>query len=733
MLPMSLEGIVHGLTVVLGIGFLIFIHELGHFLVAKRMGVRVERFSLGFGPVIIGRKYGDTEYVLSWIPLGGYVKMAGENVGDPTHGAPDEFPSKPIWQRAAIAVAGIAMNSVTAVAAFMIAFGLGIDAIAPVVGATEAGRPAWRAGIQEGDRILSVGGTPVHSFEDIIQEVALQDGPVVPIAVERPGAGEPRRLEFQVHRETGLDLQIPQIGIMPAPSLRLAGIHSYAMGGAKSPAEASGFREGDLILDVDGQPVATWREFERALGIGAGRTLQVGIRRDDEDLRLPLTPQPRLTLGVEPRMRVVVQACHEGSPAALSGLASGDRVLSIDGQAIETAEAFQRAVQSGELHPLSFLVQRADGTTATFQVEPEERGPDRKRILGLQFAPEPSHAVLADPPLGSPAHAAGLRGGDVVLGLDAADGPTRQISRWSQLEEAIQGLKPAAKLSIRYQRRGALADAAFEMPAATVATGLEPAIVIGAVQPDSPAAAAGLAPGDRLRYLRLANPPAGKQGLADSQATWGGMQELVSLSGKLGGDAPLPLLLDWVHEGPEGPEEHLQTSLLPVRMDPQLLRAVGFSAAESAGMLPRNQPVLLRMSGFAETFGAGLRRTRDEVRNIGRTVARFFAPQGQSISPKNLGGFITIFMGADHSLESGPGTFVLFLGIISVNLAVLNLLPIPILDGGLLLLLLLEKLKGSPLAERTVAILQYAGLALILPLILFVTYNDISRAVSRWL
>ena len=167
MIASFLSSGLHMLAVVAGIGFLIFIHELGHFLVAKRMGVRVERFSLGFGPTIVGFRRGDTEYVLSWIPLGGYVKMAGENPGDPRAGAPDEFTSKPVWRRALIAVAGIAMNSVTALTAFVLAFQLGVEALSPVVGGTEAGWPAWEAGVREGDTLVAIGDTPLRSFEDL--------------------------------------------------------------------------------------------------------------------------------------------------------------------------------------------------------------------------------------------------------------------------------------------------------------------------------------------------------------------------------------------------------------------------------------------------------------------------------------------------------------------------------------------------------------------------------------
>ncbi len=735
MIASFLSSSLHTLAVVAGIGFLIFIHELGHFLVAKRMGVRVERFSLGFGPILAGFHWRGTEYVLSWIPLGGYVKMAGENLGDPRAGAPDEFTSKPVWRRALIAVAGITMNGITAVVAFVLAFRLGVAALSPDVGGTEAGWPAWEAGVREGDTVVAIGDTPIRSFEDLLQEVALWKGPVVPLTVDRRlPDGSRTRLHLQVGRRLDEALGIPKIGIRPALSTRIERVGTFS---PAVPAPGAALRPGDTVLAVEGVPISSWRDLEHRLARRGLQPTVLEVQRGSERLGFTVTPQPLWTLGIEPRTRIVVRGVANGQPAAAAGFRPGDQILSVDGLPIETAEAFQRAIQSGERHPLAIAVQREDGSATTLQVEPEEDPAEGKRMLGIHFSPEAGHAVLADPALGQPAQVAGLRGGDVLVGIDLSPAPRPEagmvpVSRWSDLEKALAGVAAPTRMTLRYQRRAETGDARLEVrPGNTAGSiGLSPAMVVGAVQAGSPAAELGIVPGDRLRYLRLADPPATDPSLGTTQGDWAGMTGLMQVAGQLGGDRRLRL--DWIHDAPglAGPVEHRQEAIGLVPADPVL--AAGLSSLDLLGIYPAPARLTLRLGSLGASLDAGLRRTRDETHNIFRTVRSFFAPKGEAISAKNLGGFITIFMGADHSLEEGPGTFVLFLGIISINLAVLNLLPIPVLDGGLLLLLGIEKLRGGPLSEKTTAIFQYAGLALILPLVLFVTYNDIARLVSRW-
>ena len=151
------------------IGVLVFVHELGHFLAARRIGVRVLKFSLGFGPRIVGFTRGDTEYCVSAIPLGGYVKMAGENADDARAGKPDEFLSKTKWQRFQVLIMGPVMNLALAVVLLAIVLAQGADVPAfldqpPVVGGVEKGSPAERGGLKPGDRVLRVSGQEVSTL-----------------------------------------------------------------------------------------------------------------------------------------------------------------------------------------------------------------------------------------------------------------------------------------------------------------------------------------------------------------------------------------------------------------------------------------------------------------------------------------------------------------------------------------------------------------------------------------
>jgi regulator of sigma E protease len=154
------------------LGILIFVHELGHFLMARRIGVRVLTFSLGFGPKLLSFRRGDTEYRVSAIPLGGYVKMAGENPKDGRTGAPDEFLSKSKWQRFQVLVMGPVMNLALAliVMAFVLYYnGANVPAFASepvIVGSVDPDSPAAKARIQSGDRIIEIGDVPVADWED---------------------------------------------------------------------------------------------------------------------------------------------------------------------------------------------------------------------------------------------------------------------------------------------------------------------------------------------------------------------------------------------------------------------------------------------------------------------------------------------------------------------------------------------------------------------------------------
>ncbi len=159
------------LSFIFVLGVLVFIHELGHFLVARKVGIKVEKFSLGFPPNIFERKIGDTTYCIGLIPLGGYVKMFGENPDDESTGSPDEFMSKTVGQRAAVIIAGPFMNYLLAIFLFFaitFVWGKPIPVDNPIIiGAIGEDMPAVKAGLEIGDQIIAIDGIPINSFDSL--------------------------------------------------------------------------------------------------------------------------------------------------------------------------------------------------------------------------------------------------------------------------------------------------------------------------------------------------------------------------------------------------------------------------------------------------------------------------------------------------------------------------------------------------------------------------------------
>jgi regulator of sigma E protease len=271
------------------LGVLIFVHELGHFLAARRHGVRVLTFSLGFGPKILKVTRGDTEYCVSAIPLGGYVKMAGENPEDPRSGQPDEFLSKTKWQRFQILFAGPAMNIILAVVVLAIVFAQGAQMFVymeqpPIIGAIRPDSPAAQAGLRRNDRVLTVAGREIGTWADLELEIVtrrpnrdvgltlLRDGMTVSTTVRPVAEGR---------YESG------DIGVLP---LSNPIIDSVIPGDI---AEAAGFKGGDVVLAINGEPVVTSEHFRQIIGQLGERPILFTVRRGSEQVDLSATPKDR--------------------------------------------------------------------------------------------------------------------------------------------------------------------------------------------------------------------------------------------------------------------------------------------------------------------------------------------------------------------------------------------------------------------------------------------------------
>ena len=275
------------------LGVLVFVHELGHFLAARRVGVRVLTFSLGFGPKILKFVRGDTEYCVSVVPLGGYVKMAGENPDDPRSGQPDEFLSKTKWQRFQILSAGPVMNIILAVIVLALVLAQGAHVAAykdepPVVGVVEANSPAARGGIMVGDRILLVDTARVETWEDLLVRIAGKPDRDVNLVLLRGG----QTITTTVHTTAEGRFEIGNIGVMPDTHPI---VDSVIAGG---PAEKSGLKAGDEILAVNNEPMVFRSQLISAISSRGGQSADFTVRRGSETFHIRATPAQRGARGM---------------------------------------------------------------------------------------------------------------------------------------------------------------------------------------------------------------------------------------------------------------------------------------------------------------------------------------------------------------------------------------------------------------------------------------------------
>ncbi|MEN8149491.1 MAG: RIP metalloprotease RseP [Planctomycetota bacterium] len=605
-----LDNVAHILVVALGIGFLIFVHELGHFAVAKWNKVRVEAFSLGFGPVIWGFWKGETHYRLSLVPLGGYVKMAGETAADEHTNDPAEFLNKSIPVRAAVLVAGVVMNTVIGIALFVFAFNIGVPLIPPVAGGVRPGSPAAAAGIQAEDRILTVDGAPVLDFHDLVQEIAYADGPV-DLLVERDG--EEVLIEgVQPVRDPTLKIQ--RVGIK----------HPYSKGihvDAGSAAEEAGLQTGDVLVRVGGIPVGDAMAAFRAMSIAAS-PVEFVLWRDGSELTLDVTPTSESAgtpiAGVQP-MVDRAYGFAPGSRWGEIGLKEGDRFVSVNGTPARSIPHARSLAGTAAPAPVVFVVER-EGETVT---------------------------------------------------LPAIDGVETAVA-WVELFDAFA----EDQVSLKTTKVTLVDDRRFE--------------------DGNPARTAGLPEGAEL--VKIAGKPV-KQ--------WSEVQSAIH---GVAGDEPV----EFTFRLGEGEEQTV--SVLRRR---QVQRNFGVAYAE--------RTEIIRREGLGAAVGAGLRRSVETGLGILRMLGGIVTGK---VSAKALGGPIAISTISYRSAKKDIIHFLYFLGILSINLAILNILPIPVLDGGHLLFLVIEAIRRKPLPDRAMAMFQWAGFLFLILLMVFVVFNDIERMLG---
>lgn len=370
-------------ALVLMLGVLITVHEFGHFIAAKLCGVRVLKFSIGFGsPIGFGRfrmswTRGGTDYVIAWLPLGGFVKMLGENPteadspeaqADPGHA----LGSKPTWQKLAIVFAGPAMNLVLPVFIFAATLAAGIDRREAVVGNVEPGSPAAQAGVLPGDRVLSIEGEPIAWWDELEKQVRTRPGERLHLELDRGG----RRfdLAIDVAERAGLDIfrvnsDVGWLGIKHARQQSVVGITA-----TDTPAARAGLRSGDRITRVGETPVEAWTEFAAAYAAQSQGSVELtATRRSGEEEREIQISVPALggvaALGVIPAV-VLVDSVSEDKPADRAGIQPGDLIVAVDGVPLGSFLTFQETVLASEGRVLEILVAR-DGVTRAVSIRPE--------------------------------------------------------------------------------------------------------------------------------------------------------------------------------------------------------------------------------------------------------------------------------------------------------------------------------------------------------------------------
>ncbi len=601
------------LQVVLGIGLVIFVHEFGHFLAARICKVRVLVFSIGMGPRIFGWRRGDTEYQIAAVPLGGYVRMAGEE----THyskepAASYELGSKTVGQRFFIYSAGVIMNVIFGLVVFPILLMSGIPSRLPVVGTVPVGSPAWLAGVEPGMRVLAVNGESIYDLSQVFNEVAHGGSGPVELRIRQDDTGE----EFSLFAQPDYDerMGIYSIGdLLPAwaPGLPLSV-------DPLSPAAKAGVQDGDQLLGVVGTPPGFSPTEQLFFAVRNQTPIDLRVRRNGEEM-LFAGIDPRMIPGTAPRIGIVslcqhLEALKDTELVHATGLMVDDRILAVDGFAIG---------DSGDMH---------DGLTRS-------KGPVTWRVR---------------------------RDGEVLT----FDSP--------ELSEA-QAIELASQLAVVHD----MLDTRVR-------------VVEG-----SPAYLAGLRTGDWIQEI--------------DKAPVDVFADLVTASGAAGARG-LPMSLAVRREGLSPGETDFMT--VDVKPEPYPQHTFGLALSLASYDYKVSNPVLAVKQGAVASF----KMIRDVFRFLRGMMRR-------EVGKQNVGSIIKISVIAHDTAEAGWVRFFWFLCLLSMNLAFLNVLPIPILDGGHLFFLIIEKIKGSPVSETLFSYSQLVGLVLIVSLFVFAIYNDLTTLV----
>ncbi len=681
-----------------GLSFIIFIHELGHFLAAKWCDVHVKTFSIGFGPAIPGCQftYGETTYKLALVPLGGFVAMVGEGESsgdvvdsndDPAAAKreakadPRSFANKPVLQRMLVISAGVIMNILLGAVLFAVAYTHGVDEVPTVVSAVEPGSAAWRAGVRPGSEITRVNGRR-EPFYDDLRVAVTSTGAGETVDLDVLFGGQTSRLVVEPLRQEGA--LYPTFGViapkrLTVPPAGRRGEDVVARPG--SPADRAGFQPGDKLVamtdaaggltpfaaSTDGRPGEYFAYLDRHQKL-AGRPVQVRVKRGDAEETLTVPPAFRQTLGVRMRMGAVA-AVRGGSPADKAGLKPrvsdadpGDEVV-----AVELPQTFGSVRYTADATELA-----AGGTSKPLD-------PVRLPWLLAEWA--------TSRPAGKPVTVTVT----VLRGTDAAH--TRQRTDLQlDWDDAYR------------DDFGPLLNPGTPVTVGGLGFGYHVQAVVGAADAGSP-----LQPNDRIKQVRF-------QYLEKDQEKQGAWDDVPAhhwayVDYKLQVQAPHKLTAK-VDRGGQTVEVELAAADDPTW------------AVFDRGLYLEDDTRPQKADGVLDALRLGGQRA---VRSGKMIYQQLYAMAFGRISYKLISGPITLARASYIIAGQDVWHLLVWMALISINLAVVNFLPIPVLDGGHMVFLIYEGLVGKPPPPVLHAGLTYLGLAMVGSLMLFVIGLDLWR------
>lgn len=641
----------HILYVALGLGLVIFFHELGHFGVAKWCGVFVERFSIGFGPILWSFKRGDTEYALSLVPFGGYVKMLGQDDMDPSQLSSEEiaedprsYSAKNVPQRMAIISAGVIMNIITGMLFFALAFQFGVEASPASIGNVMTGMPAWVEGAQRGDTFTSIDGRKTTTFRDILRGTTLSRGEIVIKGHHVDG----KTFEYHIAPDSSGSRRM--IGVADPRDTKVLAFGKEtkrtSLPGTPAAKADPPFEGNDEIIGLNGTKIENVPQLQNLLAEHRAETATFLVKRKDgKEATVTIEPRPFLGLGIWTDIEEV-HRIRKHSPAAKAGLKPGDRIISVNGQDV-----------GSEINPLYLadLFEKLAGEEVAVLV--------KRPVEGM---PELVEKTLTITPDDTPA--------------------------W--IEYPHSESDPLSIPSI---------GAAYHLTSSILK-----------VEPGSPASKAKVPEGVALVAMKIetTNKELKEMNDKDSLEIKFGDDDKKNMAFAMWRLQQLPdsIVTLTVKEGKDE-----KTYKLKPRPD-----AGRFSPKR--GFILTQMPYTMKAEGFADSFSMGANHTQNTAIDIYLTLRNLFTGE---LSPKNLRGPVGIAQVAYQVSQQGFPKLLMFLGFLSINLAVLNFLPIPVLDGGHMVFLIWEGVTRKRPSEGVLIWASYLGLAFVLGLMVFVIYLDI--------